>query len=208
MTNKIFQTLSKAVRVFLLPLLCVVGSVLFSSCEETSEVDEYADWQERNIEFIDSIAKIAEEDADKKWLKILSFKLDDTVQDWGNEDYVYCEVIEQGTGTRHPLFTDSVAVNYRGRLIPTTSYPEGKIFDQSYKGELNPEVNIPAEFNVGKVIVGWSTALQQMVEGDVWRVYIPADLAYGNSNKQSGIPAYSALVFDINLVKIIQRSEE
>jgi FKBP-type peptidyl-prolyl cis-trans isomerase len=38
-----------------------------------------------------------------------------------------------------------------------------------------------------------------MVEGDVWRVYIPAHLGYGSS-KQTDIPAYSALIFDMNLV--------
>ena len=75
------------------------------------------------------------------------------------------------------------------------------MFDQSYKGALNPAINVPTQFNVGGVIVGWSTALQHMVIGDIWRVYIPADFAYGSS-KQSNIPAYSALVFDINLVKI------
>ena len=191
---------------FLLPLFCVAGSLLFTSCEETAVVDEYANWQERNIAFIDSVAKVAEENADGKWRKILSFKLNETDKDgniveWDNEDYIYCHVESEGTGTRHPLFTDTVSVNYRGRLIPTASYPEGYVFDQSYKGVLNPAINVPTQFSVGGVIVGWSTALQHMVTGDIWRVYIPADLAYGSS-KQSSIPAYSALVFDINLVKI------
>ena len=191
----------------LISLLCIatIGS-LFASCEETAVVDEYANWKERNIAYIDSIAKVAEENADGKWLKILSFKLNETdkegnTAEWDNEDYIYCHVESEGTGTRHPLFTDTVSVNYRGRLIPTTSYPEGDVFDQSYKGALNPAINVPTQFNVGGVIVGWSTALQHMVIGDIWRVYIPADLAYGSS-KQSNIPAYSALVFDINLVKI------
>ena len=191
----------------LISLLCIatIGSLL-TSCDDTAVVDEYANWTERNIAYIDSIAKVAEENADGKWLKILSFKLNETdkegnTAEWDNEDYIYCHVESEGTGTRHPLFTDTVSVNYRGRLIPTTSYPEGYVFDQSYKGALNPAINVPTQFNVGGVIVGWSTALQHMVIGDIWRVYIPADLAYGSS-KQSNIPAYSALVFDINLVKI------
>lgn len=191
----------------LISLLCIatIGS-LFASCEETAVVDEYANWQERNIAFIDSVAKVAEENADGKWLKILSFNLNETDKEgntveWDNEDYIYCHVESEGTGTSHPLFTDTVSVNYRGRLIPTTSYPKGYVFDQSYKGDLNPAINNPARFNVGGVIVGWSTALQHMVTGDIWRVYIPAPLAYG-AKAQSSIPAHSALVFDINLVKI------
>lgn len=182
----------------------VVGSLCLTSCEETAEIDEYANWKERNMEFIDSIAKVAEADTEGKWLKILSFKLNETDTNgdttvYDNEDYVYCHIIEEGTDTVHPLFTDTVSVNYRGRLIPTLSYPEGKVFDQSYKGALNPATNKPAKFNVGGVIVGWSTALQHMTKGDRWMVYIPAELGYGGQ-KQTDIPAYSTLIFDINLV--------
>jgi FKBP-type peptidyl-prolyl cis-trans isomerase FklB len=189
----------------LISLICIATiGCLFISCEETAEVDEYANWKERNIEFIDSIAQVAEVNADGKWMKLLSFKLDATdvngnAGTFDTDDYIYCHVTESGNGTTHPLFTDSVAVNYRGRLIPTLSVPEGKVFDQSFKGELNPATNKPARFNVGGVIVGWSTALQHMAKGDIWRVYIPAPLAYG-SKKQTDIPAHSALIFDINLV--------
>lgn len=196
----------KYLKLISLLLIVTIGSLL-TSCEETAAVDEYANWEERNTAFIDSIAKVAEANADGKWLKILSFKLNDTningdIVEWDAEDYIYCHVESEGTGTRHPLFTDTVSVNYRGRLIPTASYPEGYVFDQSYKGVLNPAINVPTQFSVGGVVVGWSTALQHMVTGDIWRVYIPAPLAYG-AKAQSSIPAHSALVFDINLVKII-----
>lgn len=177
---------------------------LFTSCEETAEIDEYANWKVRNAEFIDSIAAIAKANADGRWLRILSFKLNDTdingnPVEHDNEDYIYCRIETEGTGSSSPVFSDTVLVNYRGRLIPTLSYPEGKVFDQSYKGTLNPATAVPSEFNVGGVIVGWSTALQHMSIGDIWRVYIPAPLAY-SSSKQTEIPAYSALIFDMNLV--------
>ncbi|MBR5841796.1 MAG: FKBP-type peptidyl-prolyl cis-trans isomerase [Bacteroidaceae bacterium] len=195
----------KYIKLISLLFITTIGC-LFASCEETAEVDEYANWQERNTEFIDSIAKVAKANADGKWLRVLSFKLNEKDME-GNivehdiDDYVYCHIETQGTGTEYPLFTDTVSVNYRGRLIPTLSYPEGKVFDQSYKGALNPAVNVPSRFNVNGVIIGWSSVLQQMVTGDTWRVYIPANLAY-KSAKQTNIPAYSALIFDINLVKI------
>ena len=146
----------------LISLLCIaiIGSLL-TSCEETAAVDEYANWEERNIAYIDSIAKVAEENNDGKWMKILSFKLNETdkngnIVEWNNEDYIYCHIETKGVGTQHPIFTDSVAVNYRGRLIP---YPTGKVFDQSYKGTLDPEVNKPRTFKVGGTLIGWSTAL-------------------------------------------------
>lgn len=195
----------KYIKLISLLFITTLGC-LFASCEETAEVDEYANWKERNIEFIDSIAKVAQTNADGNWLRVLSFKLTDkdmegNVVEHDVDDYVYCHIETKGTGTVHPLFTDTVSVNYRGRLIPTLSFPEGKVFDQSYKGTLNPEVNVPSNFNVNGVVIGWSSVLQQMVTGDTWRVYIPASLGYG-SKKQTDIPAHSALIFDINLVKI------
>ena len=197
------NSLSKVMGAFLFPLFCVAGSLFFTSCEETTVIDEYANWKIRNTEFIDSIATVTKNDTSGEWIRILSFNLNDTtttgeVAIYDNEDYIYCQIIEQGTGTKSPVFTDSVLVNYRGRLIPTISYPEGKVFDQSYKGAFNPSISVPAKFSVGGVIVGWSTALQHMVKGDIWRVYIPANLAYGSS-KQTDIPAYSTLIFDMNL---------
>ena len=108
----------------------MLGS-LFVSCEETPEIDEYANWKERNVEFIDSIANVAEANTDGRWLKLLSFKLNETdingnPAEYDNEDYIYCHVEKYGTGSVHPLFTDFVSVNYRGRLIPSISYPEGE----------------------------------------------------------------------------------
>lgn len=200
---KIKELLHKALSI-IFPLGVMMSSLCLTSCEETAEIDEYANWKARNIEFIDSIAEVAKANADGKWLRILSFKLNETDID-GNpvehdtEDYIYCHIETEGTGTKSPTFSDTVQVNYRGRLIPTLSYPEGKVFDQSYKGALNPAINVPTKFSVGGVIVGWSTALQHMKNGDIWRVYIPAELGYGSS-KQTDIPAYSALIFDMNLV--------
>lgn len=197
------KQLRKALSILLL-LGTVMGS--FTSCEETAVVNEFANWKVRNAEFIDSIAAVAEANADGKWLRMLSFKLNETNIDgdsieYDTEDYIYCHIEAEGTGTESPVFSDTVLVNYRGRLIPTLSYPEGKVFDESYKGALNPAVNVPTKFSVGGVVVGWSTALQRMKAGDIWRVYIPAELGYG-SREQTDIPAYSALIFDMNLVNL------
>ena len=48
---------------------------------------------------------------------------------------------------------------------------------------------------------GFETALQYMVAGDDWNVYIPQDLFYGSSGKDV-IPGYSAALFRINMVKV------
>lgn len=177
----------------------------FVSCDETEEAGEFDNWQVRNTMYIDSIAEVARANADGSWKVFPATGLDEN-REWGNEYYVYCQVLQAGDGVGHPAYTDSVAVNYSGRLIPSNSYSKGYLFDASYSGEeLNPLFDVPAKMVLSGTVNGFSTAVQRMVagktksSGDIWRVYIPSNLAYG-SNKYSGIPAYSALVFEINLV--------
>lgn len=89
-----------------------------------------------------------------------------------------------------PKLDDTVKVHYRGRLI------DGTEFDSSYqRGE-------PAVFPVSNLIPGWIEALQLMNVGDVWELYVPADLAYGPGGT-STIPPYSTLVFEMDLQEII-----
>lgn len=191
----------------LLPLFCLVGSMLFTSCEETAGIDEYANWQERNEALIRFVADSVKINSDGEWRRILSFKLD-SVDAQGNpiehgvEDYIYCQIVKDSAGSTHPLYTETVSVNYRGRLMPSASYPEGMVFDESYKGSFNPMLNAPRNFRVDDLIVGWSTALMHMTVGDTWRVYIPAALGYGAVDKNN-IPAYSTLIFEMNLADIL-----
>ncbi|WP_028300796.1 FKBP-type peptidyl-prolyl cis-trans isomerase [Oceanospirillum beijerinckii] len=98
-------------------------------------------------------------------------------------------VLEEGTGTVHPKPTDRVLVHYHGTLI------NGKVFDSSVdRGQ-------PIDFGLSQVIAGWTEGLQLMVEGEKTRLYIPSHLAYGKSSV-GGIPAGSALVFEVELIKI------
>ncbi len=193
----------KYLKLISLLFVAMLGS-LFVSCEETAEVDEYANWQERNEEFIVAIAQEAKTNADGKWERILAFNLN-AVDAQGNpvehgvDDYIYCHKVDEREGTENPKYTDFVSVNYRGRLIPTESQPKGMIFDESYKGTFNPAHNTPRHFFVNELIEGWSTALMQMSKGDNWIIYIPSTLGYG-AQKKSDIPAYSTLIFDLNLV--------
>ena len=98
------------------------------------------------------------------------------------------EVLKEGKG-RKPTLKDKVTVHYTGTLI------SGQKFDSSHdRGQ-------PAEFPVNGIIKGWQEALVMMREGSVYRLYIPPDLAYG-AQAQPGIPPYSALVFDVELLKV------
>ena len=100
------------------------------------------------------------------------------------------EVLTEGNGKK-PSATDRVQCHYEGTLI------DGTIFDSSIKrGE-------PAVFGVNQVIKGWVEALQLMQEGAKWRLYIPYDMAYGEHGAGEMIPPYSALVFDVELIKVL-----
>ena len=196
-------------------ILWVIGllfSVSFTvvSCDETTGVpDPYTDWEIRNQLYIDSIAKVAKANLGEEvgqWKVIHTYKFVPPLNELNPDvnDYVYCRVIKKGTGTVSPLYTDSVAAHYRGQLIPL--YDGQKVvFDQSFQGELKEDLAVPVTFGlwegVGGVIEGWSSALPQMVEGDRWEVHIPYQLGYGIYGRNE-IPGYSALVFDIQLVKI------
>ena len=86
-----------------------------------------------------------------------------------------------------PGAMDTVTVNYRGTLI------DGTEFDSSYKrGQ-------PASFPVGGVIPGWTEALQKMKVGSKWKLFIPANLAYGEGGRP-GIPPNATLVFEVELL--------
>ena len=175
------------------------------SCEETDgELNPYADWEERNQAFIDSIAAVAQANP-TEWKMIHSYKFPPI--DFGPigsaiinvNDYVYCRILKSGHGET-PLFTDTIAVNYKGQLIPLSN-GEMVVFDKSYQGELDESIAMPAKFQVGGLIPGWTTALMEMKEGDRWELYIPYDLGYGTVDQKS-IPAYSTLIFDVHLVEV------
>ena len=173
-------------------------SVLASCSEDDNTVEEFPDWQNRNESYFAGIYEQAKANADGTWKLIRSYTLEDTIPTT-NDDYIAVKVLRAGTGSGCPMFSDSVKVNYRGRLIPSTSYADGYVFDESYIGEYNPATALPSTMYVGGTVDGFATALQYMHIGDYWRVYIPYWLGYGTSGSSS-IPAYSTLIFDIELV--------
>lgn len=100
------------------------------------------------------------------------------------------EVLESGpAGGASPRAIDSVLAHYEGRFI------DGEVFDSSIeRGE-------PAQFMLNQVIPGWTEGLQLMKKGDKFRLFIPADLAYGPGGS-GPIPPHSTLVFDVELLEV------
>ncbi|MGA1978270.1 MAG: FKBP-type peptidyl-prolyl cis-trans isomerase [Bacteroidales bacterium] len=100
-------------------------------------------------------------------------------------------IVKAGTGLR-PVTTDSVSIHIKGYL------PEGKLFEDTYAK------NTPYKTTPSNLIPGMKEILQIMPAGSLWRVFIPSALAYGEKGVQGIIPAYSAVVFDVELLNIIK----
>ena len=100
------------------------------------------------------------------------------------------KVITEGSGKK-PSATDTVRCHYCGTFI------DGTKFDSSY------DRNEPTEFGLNMVIPGWTEGLQLMSEGSKWELYIPYQLGYGERGAQGAIPPCSALIFTVELIKVL-----
>jgi len=101
------------------------------------------------------------------------------------------EVIKMGTGKK-PESNSTVKVHYVGTLI------DGTEFDSSVRrGE-------PAQFPVSGVISGWTEALQLMPVGSKFKLYIPQNLGYGSSQAGEVIKPFSTLIFEVELLEIVE----
>merc|ERR1712153_92908 len=78
------------------------------------------------------------------------------------------KVLRAGEGANHPTVDSPCECHYKGTLI------DGSTFDSSY------DRGSPTTFAPNQVIKGWTEAMQLMVEGDKWEMYIPSELGYGD----------------------------
>ncbi len=99
------------------------------------------------------------------------------------------KILQEGTGPK-PGPKDSVSCHYHGTLI------DGTVFDSSVQR------GRPATFPLNRVISGWTEALQLMPTGSKWRLFLPANLAYGNRQVSPQIGPNSTLIFDVELLGV------
>ena len=99
-------------------------------------------------------------------------------------------MLKEGDGTKHPKPDTPCDCHYKGNLVDGVN-TLGEQFDSSY------DRDEPSSFAPNQVIAGWTEAMQLMVEGDKWEMYIPSKLAYGDSGRVAG-----CLVFTMEILKI------
>jgi len=98
------------------------------------------------------------------------------------------KVEKEGTGIK-PTATDTVAVNY---VLTDIS---GKKLDG----------NNSIKFVLNQVIPGWTEGIQLMSPGAKYTFYIPYNLAYGEQGRSPQIEPYATLIFDIELLDVLQK---
>ena len=199
---------------------------LFASCSDEEETyDPYYNWQARNVQWFQSVTDSAQSaireaqaqwgddwDGHCQWRRYKSLLLAQDYDTHRADDSICVRILTSGAGTVSPAWSDSVRVSHRGWLMPTTYrlYNQAgqqvdslrqQVFDQSYYGPFDPQTAAPALWPASGFVPGFATALQYMVEGDDWLVYVPARLAYGEAGRDA-IPGHSTLVWRIHLAAV------
>jgi FKBP-type peptidyl-prolyl cis-trans isomerase len=103
------------------------------------------------------------------------------------------ETLKEGNGTElRP--GQAAEFYYTGKL------QDGSVFDSRTKANGGP-----AQFTIGGprgLIKGWEEGLPGMREGETRKLIIPPSMGYGDQ-QQPGIPPKSTLIFEVELVRIL-----
>ena len=186
--------MSKKIYLFSLVLLALA----FTACSETEETSRYDNWQARSVAFIDSIASVYDSPENQALANNDPEKLH-RYKDEVTGQWIYVKKVKNGTGKELPQYTSTVSAHYR------MSYFNGDVVQQTYTGTEPTDFDSPANFTLNGVISGWSYTLIHMVVGDFWTLYIPYQSGYGSSTNDGNLQAYSALVYNVRLEKIVER---
>ncbi len=219
------MTLRRFYRTLLFLLLPLALGALTSCSENDDTWDPYYNWEARNAqwyaEITDSartaIAQAKAQYGDQwedhcDWRRYKSLL---KAQDYDTglyTDSICVRIVKRGDGEVSPVWSDTVRLNFRGWLMPTTYRLYNtenvevdslmqEVFSQSYYGVFDGQTAAPQLMALGSTVEGFSTALQYMVPGDDWMVYVPSGMAYGSTSSDA-IPAYSTLLFRLNLVAV------
>ncbi|MAO60695.1 MAG: hypothetical protein CL549_13140 [Alcanivorax sp.] len=107
---------------------------------------------------------------------------------------VQYEVLEASSGGASPDANDAVRVNYAGTLLDGTFVESNIAYGEA------------VQVNMGVALKGWQKALVHMKEGDKWRLFIPPELAYGEAGIRKKVPPQSTLIYELELVEVIDKS--
>jgi FKBP-type peptidyl-prolyl cis-trans isomerase len=179
-------TMRQRVMATTLATLFLVVTVAFTFMIIWQVRTEERQQQELN-EFMQAQNALEQEEEDGETVLLDNFEPVENIQSLEKIDLEVGQGQEVATG-------QTVRAHYVGALAST-----GRVFESSYdRGE-------PADFSLEQVIVGWQEGVPGMKEGGKRRILIPAAQAYGqNPPPGSAIPPNSDLVFDIELIEVLE----
>ncbi|MDR3250943.1 MAG: FKBP-type peptidyl-prolyl cis-trans isomerase [Tannerella sp.] len=181
-------------------VMMIAAAIFTTSCGDDGD-DWLDDWMVANQQALNGIKANPE------------FK---ELESPGGEGSIYYRVIKSGDGKKPVYYTSTVSVYLKGWFV--SDYPYYDIKKNAVFDQLLFDDGSPYSFNVATgdasgyaVINGWKTAVQNMVEGDKWEIWIPYQLAYGRygrdiiySFNKASIPGYSTLAYEIEVVKVYE----
>mgnify|MGYP002873017007 CR=1 FL=1 len=172
-------------------LFLLTGLILLVACQENVEPKdpEFDNWKARNEAAFKTQLNVArqniatakaqygnawEANCDYRLMRKFSLTGESQVK---YRDTLCVQILERGTGSGSPYFTDTVRINYTVRLMPTAQHPDGKLMAHSgqsvdVESIFSPTMSAPAKFGVSYWRAAVATALMQMRIGDRWRLYI------------------------------------
>jgi len=208
--------------------LCAVAALLLVSCRNSEEVfDPHYDWEARNAQWFAEVydgaqasiqAAKAQYPNGNEWEEHCDWRIYRTLLKSPEEvgsptDCIVCKINERGKDSFpedelwSAAYTDSVRLYYRGWIMDE-DYPASKanlkVFSQTYYGDFDKMTAAPIAMPVLSTVEGFMTAIQYMVKGDDWMVYIPQQLAY-KEDSSDAIPAYSTLLYRIR-IELVHKS--
>ncbi len=104
------------------------------------------------------------------------------------------EVLKESGSGETPDPRDAVRVHYAGTLLDGTFVESSLAHGEAVR------------VNMGVALRGWQEALKRMKEGEKWRLFVPPELAYGEKGLRDKVPPQSTLIYELQLVEVIDRS--
>jgi FKBP-type peptidyl-prolyl cis-trans isomerase len=107
----------------------------------------------------------------------------------------FVKIESEGTGLKADS-GNQVTVSYTGRL------KNGNVFDSNIDTAFGHPQPFEFTVGVGQVIEGWDDGIRYFREGGKGKIYVPSMLGYGGNAQGEKLPAYSDLIFDIQVTQV------
>jgi FKBP-type peptidyl-prolyl cis-trans isomerase FklB len=162
--------------------------------EETDAEKQSAKWQQL-AKLHDDLAKTANLAAGKTFLEHNRTRPNVVSLPSG----LQYEILKAGKGKAKPMLTDTVGILYKISGI------DGSVKINTMEKHNRKMYEILLQKIVSK---GWQEAIQLMTQGSQWRLFIPAELAFGeNGLSEKGILPNETLVIETHLERVVPASQ-